>query len=118
MTKEGLEVSNSEVEKRLRSLIGLWKTHKQLQKDYPGSLVMLMDTPSPCDLLVVDPQGGSTVAVEVKSAKSSSAASRRLTPAQKGLRALLESRKDWKVVHNKYVLYEGPDGKDFVKKVH
>lgn len=101
----------SEVKKRLRESIGLWTTYSKLEATYPQSIIMLMGPSAPCDFLVIDASGGRIIAVEVKSAASSSADARKLTRAQKQLGSLLESNKCWKAELKRYTMY-GEPGKD------
>jgi hypothetical protein len=98
----------AEARKRVRGLFGLWKTVSKLEREYPHGMIMLMDSSAPFDILVVDAEIGSIVAVEVKSAASSSRASRRLSFTQKELKKVLGSRPEWKVELVKYVVYGEP----------
>ena len=59
-----------ETKKRVRSLLALWKTLENLEKEYPDGMIMLMDGSAPFDILVIDPKSGWLRAVEVKSAPS------------------------------------------------
>ena len=109
----------SEANKKLRSLYGTWKVMEQLQRDYPSSTIILMatDSPTPFDILVVDPEKGKLVAVEVKATTPSSAASRRLSDSQKDFGRLLESRPSWKAEMKRYVLYGEPGPSCSAKEV-
>jgi len=80
-------------------------------------MIMLMDGSAPFDILVIDPKSGSLKAVEVKSAASSSSPSRSLSPNQKKLKIILESKKEWKVALDKYVMYGQPGPEVTVRKV-
>ncbi len=98
----------AETKKKVRSLLGLWKTISKLETEYPDGMIMLMDSSAPFDILVIDAGLGSIIAVEVKSAASSSRASRRLSVTQKELKRVLGSRPEWKVELVKYVMYGEP----------
>ena len=106
-----------ETKKRVRSVLGLWKTVENLEKEYPDGMIMVMDGSAPFDILVIDPKSGSIRAVEVKSAASSSSASRRLSPNQKVLRNILKPKLEWKVTLDKYVMYGEPRTEVTVRKV-
>jgi len=107
----------SETKKRVRSVLGLWKALEALEREYPDGMIMLMDESAPFDILVIDNKAGNLVAVEVKSAASSSSASRRLSPNQKELKLILESRLEWNVTLEKYVMYGRPGTEITVRKV-
>ncbi len=108
--------SNIEVEKRLRSLFGLWKVREILQKEYPEGIILLMDSSASFDVLVIDEDKGEIVAVEVKATRPGSG-SRHLTSAQKRLKLLLNSKDAWKVKLEKYALYGEPGEKAIAKRV-
>jgi len=106
-----------ETKERVRSLLGLWKTVESLEKEYPDGMVILMDGSAPFDILVIDPKSGCLKAVEVKSATSSSSASRSLSPNQKKLKIIFESKIEWKIALDKYVMYGEPGPEVTVRKV-
>jgi hypothetical protein len=108
---------NIEIEKRLRGLYGTWKVLEVLQKEYPSGIMMLMDSSASFDILVIDHIRGEIIAVEVKATRPTSASSRSLSPSQKELKRLLESRDQWKVRMEKYVMYGDPGTEAAVKKV-
>ena len=116
-TQKGLGAVNSEAEKKVRGVFGVWRVLQELKKEYPKGTFMLVDSSAPFDILVVDKEGGNIVAVEVKASRPSSRASRKLSHAQRELKDLLASRSDWKAFLDKYVLYgELADGA-LVKRV-
>jgi len=45
-----------ETKKKVRSILGLWKTLEDLEKEYPDGMIMLMDGSAPFDILVIDPK--------------------------------------------------------------
>ena len=106
-----------ESRKRVRSLLGLWRTCDELQREYPDGMIMLMDGSAPFDILLIDAGSESVVAVEVKAAASTSAAARSLSPMQKELGRILDSKLKWKVTMNKYVMYGEPGPEISVRKV-
>src|SRR2546428_12361188 len=116
MTQSGLTAMNSEAEKRVRGVFGVWKVLQELKKEYPKGIFMLMDNSAPFDVLVIDSEGGRIVAVEVKASRSSSSANRKLSDAQRELRELLASRNGWKALLDKDVVYGEPDGSNSVKR--
>jgi hypothetical protein len=106
-----------ETKKRVRSVLGVWKAVETLEKEYPEGIVMLMDGSAPFDVLVIDPNSGCLRAVEVKAAASSSSGSRSLSPSQKRLKKIFESKAEWKVDLDKYVMYGQPGAEVTVRKV-
>jgi len=109
--------STLETEKRLRSLFGSWLAKKELEQAFPDGLIILMDSSAPFDLLVIDGGSGRIVAVEVKATTPASKASRGLTPSQRKLKQILESKEKWEVKHEKYVLDGDPGSKASVRLV-
>jgi hypothetical protein len=97
-----------ETKKRVRSVLGLWKALENLEREYPKSMIMLMDGSAPFDILVIDPKSGWLRAVEVKSAAASSSGSRSLSPNQKKLKSMFASTMEWKATFDKYVMYGEP----------
>ena len=73
-TQKGLGAVNSEAEKKVRGVFGVWRVLQELKKEYPKGTFMLMDSSAPFDILVVDKEGGNIVAVEVKASRPSSRA--------------------------------------------
>ena len=105
-----------ETKKRVRSLLALWKTLENLEKEYPDGMIMLMDGSAPFDILVIDPKSGWLRAVEVKSAPSSSG-SRSLSANQKKVKSIFGSKAEWKVALDKYVMDGQPGTETTMRRV-